>query len=454
MMIEDLESFWDEFLSFVDAGSVIPVIGPELAVLDYEGRRLTFQQLLAQELAAKFSLTCLGDAPCLHEVVCAWLARPGAKRQAMYRELGDMTAKLPVHIPESLRTLARIRDLDLFVSFCPDELLTRALNQERYGGQPQTRELAFTPNETGDLPTGALDGSLVYYLFGRSSVLPKYVAVEEDMLEWVAALQVPEKRPERLFDALSNNHLLFLGCDFPDWLARFILRTAKNNKLSVERDFGEYLIDARARAGDPLVVFLQNFSRGTQVVPLDPVGFVTEFERRWRERKGEGAGNAPAEPAPMPETAPPGSLFISYASEDRSAAFRLAAGLQAVGLPVWLDRQQLDWGSDYTARIRLAIQQCALFLPVLSANAEQRTGFFRKEWAWAIERNLEFTGARLRFLFPLAVDDTPVFTSDEIPEPFKATHIETAPEGQTTEAQQAAILSAFREMRSRLEVRS
>ena len=36
----------------------------------------------------------------------------------------------------------------------------------------------------------------------------------------------------------------------------------------------------------------------------------------------------------MPETMPPGSLFISYASEDRPAALRLAASLQAAGLPV------------------------------------------------------------------------------------------------------------------------
>lgn len=37
-MIEGPESFWDELLSFVEAKSVIPIIGPELAIVEYEGR--------------------------------------------------------------------------------------------------------------------------------------------------------------------------------------------------------------------------------------------------------------------------------------------------------------------------------------------------------------------------------------------------------------------------------
>jgi hypothetical protein len=153
----------------------------------------------------------------------------------------------------------------------------------------------------------------------------------------------------------------------------------------------------------------------------------------------------------MPETMPPGSLFISYASEDRPAALRLAAELEAAGLPVWLDRQQLDWGSDYTARIRLAIQQCALFVPVLSRTAELRTGFFRKEWSWASERSLDFTGSSLAFLCPLVIDDTPVVTSNEIPPSFKTVHIEQAPAGNLQAHQADAIVKAFNAMRARLQ---
>ena len=432
-MMPDQDSFWDELLAYIEAHSVIPIVGPELVIVDHDGRLEPYHRLLARELAARLKVGDLGEAATLNEVVGGYLAKPGSRRQSVYRELGDIAAKLTVKIPEPLLQLASIRDLNLFASFCTDNLLAQAINAARFGGRAETRELAFNPSEAGDLPDGPRDVPVVYGLFGRMSVLPKYVIAEEDELEWVTALQIPEKRPERLFDELGHNHLLFLGCGFPDWLARFILRTAKNSKLSAERGFSEYLIDVEAESNSPLVAFLTSFSRETVVLSLDPVDFVAELSRRWQERQGGDAAAKEPEPGPMPETMPPGSLFISYASEDRPAALRLAAELQDAGLPVWLDRQQLDWGSDYTARIRLAIQQCALFVPVLSRTAEQRTGFFRKEWAWASERNLDFTGSSLAFLCPLVIDDTPVVTSNEIPPAFKMVHIEQAPAGQPAE---------------------
>lgn len=449
-MIEDIESFWDELLTFVEASSVIPVIGPQLAIVKYDGQCEPYQQLLARELARRLKLMGLPANPELHSVVCAYLARPGAKRQAIYRELGDLASKLPVPTPEPFKTLARIGNFNLFVSFCTDNLLAQAINNERFGGMARTHEQAYNPNEPSDLPDGKLEVPLVYGIFGRLSVLPKYVIAEEDQLEWITALQIPEKRPERLFDELGKNHLLFLGCSFPDWLTRFILRTTKNSKLSVERGFSEYLVGDTAGMDKSLVVFLSSFSRETQVLVADPVAFVAELELRLSKRQGDTTREAPPEPAFIPEVMPPGSLFISYASEDRSAALRLAADLQSVGLPVWLDRQQLDWGSDYAARIQVAIQQCALFVPVLSEAAEKRTGFVRKEWAWASERNLEFTGASLNFLCPLVIDDTAVFTSPEIPSAFKARHIERVPGGVLNDSQKSAIVGAFNAVRSRL----
>lgn len=295
---------------------------------------------------------------------------------------------------------------------------------------------------------------MVYYLFGRANVVPKYVVGEEDILEWLAALQDPEKRPKRLFDELGRNHLLFLGCGYPDWLARFILRTAKNSKLSADRDFGEYLIDARASKEDSFVIFLRSFSRGTQILPLDAARFVAEFERRWRERRQAGTTSDAGEQLRMPESMPPGSIFISYAREDLPAALQIASDLQAKGLPVWLDRDKLDWGTDFELDIRRAIRQCSLFLPVLSSAAARRVGsFFRKEWNWAKERSLDFTGSSLRFLFPfpLVIDDLNVFKSPDIDEAFKVAHIESAPGGHISEAQQSAIAAACREMRARME---
>ena len=105
-MIENPDSFWDELLSFVEAKSVIPIIGTELAIIEYEGRTEPYQQLLARQLALRLKLSGLPECPSLPEVVAAYLARPGAKRQGIYRELGDLAAKLQVGIPALARPRA------------------------------------------------------------------------------------------------------------------------------------------------------------------------------------------------------------------------------------------------------------------------------------------------------------------------------------------------------------
>jgi hypothetical protein len=446
----DQDAFWDELLSYIEARSVIPVVGSELVLVEHEGRVQPYRRVLARQLALRLKLADLEPNASLEQVVAAYLARPGSKRQSVYRELGDLATKLVIAIPEPLLQLARIGDLNLFASFCTDTFLAQAIDTIRFGGRPQTHQLAFSPNEASDLPEGQSDEPTVFNLFGRMSVLPKYVVAEEDALEWVSSLQIPEKRPARLFDELGRNHLLFLGCQFPDWLTRFLLRTAKNSKLSVERGFFEYLIDGETQSDSSLVTFLTSFSKETQVFTQEPAAFVAELARRWQERQVASGKVEASQPAPMPQFMPPGSIFISYASEDRAPVLRLAADLQAAGLPVWLDRQQLDWGSDYTARIQLAIRQCALFVPVLSATAQHRTGFFRKEWAWACERNLDFTGSSLTFICPVIIDGTSVLTSNEIPPTFKAVHTETAPDGVLQERQTAAIVGAFNAMQARL----
>ena len=135
-MIENPDAFWDELLAFVEAKSVIPIIGPTLAVVEYDGRIEPYQQVLARQLALRLKLLGLPESPTMQDVVNAYLARPGTKRQGIYRELGDLAAKLQVGIPDAFVQLARIQDLNLFTSFCTDNLLAQALNHERFGGRP------------------------------------------------------------------------------------------------------------------------------------------------------------------------------------------------------------------------------------------------------------------------------------------------------------------------------
>ena len=62
----------------------------------------------------------------------------------------------------------------------------------------------------------------------------------------------------------------------------------------------------------------------------------------------------------------PGSLFISYSSEDRAWVHRLAEGLRAGGWEPWVDHPSIAAGSERRAAIVRALQTADAFVVVLS----------------------------------------------------------------------------------------
>lgn len=108
---------------------------------------------------------------------------------------------------------------------------------------------------------------------------------------------------------------------------------------------------------------------------------------------------------PPPATLRP-SVFISYASEDRTAARRLRDYLSAAGLEVWYDENELGGGDAWDQKIRRQIRDCDYFLPIVSATTQRRKeGYFRREWRLAAERTLDMADDVL-FLLPVSIDDT------------------------------------------------
>src|SRR6516162_3510088 len=110
-------------------------------------------------------------------------------------------------------------------------------------------------------------------------------------------------------------------------------------------------------------------------------------------------------------TAPSRAVFLSYASEDAPAAQRIADALRAAGIDVWFDKSELRGGDAWDRSIREQINECGLFVPVISGNAHARTeGYFRFEWKLAIDRSHRMAPDQA-FLLPVVIDDTPQGTS-------------------------------------------
>ncbi len=103
---------------------------------------------------------------------------------------------------------------------------------------------------------------------------------------------------------------------------------------------------------------------------------------------------------------PTKAVFLSYASQDAEAVQRIAEALRAAGVEVWFDRNELVGGDAWDAKIRKQIAECALFVPVISAQTQARLeGYFRIEWKLAARRTHAMAAAKA-FLLPVVIDAT------------------------------------------------
>ena len=427
---------WDDLLSFIEERRVIPIIGPELLEVETEsGPRLLYEWIAAR-LADRLGVdTAALPAPLtLNDVVCSFLASRGRREEA-YARVRSVLRDANFAPPPALRQLAAITDFDLFVTTTFDPLLEQAINEVRFGGAQSTEVVTYSPNRVADIPAERehLQRPVVYHLLGRLSASPTYVLSDEDMLEFICALQSEHLTPEKLFHELEHNHLLFIGSSFTNWLARLFLRMAKRHRLSDPRDVGEVLADNHSVGDARLMNFLQQVSVRTRVYSGGS-NFVDELHRRWttRRRRGEVIDLArPARYLPPEREMPENAVFISYAREDLAAVQRLKAGLDAAGIRTWFDLDRLEGGDDYDRKIQRNIARCSYFVPVISATTERRLeGYFRREWSYALDRARNIADDAL-FIVPVCVDDTNAVTA-HVPDKFKALHVTRLPDGEVT----------------------
>jgi len=425
------EGFWDNLLDYIQDRTVIPVIGPELVTVREDERDVPLYRWIAQRLAGDLKLPT-ADLPedfGLNDVVSMHLRRRG-EREELYAQIHRMLRNAALKPSESLRTLAGIPGFNLFISLTFDSLLADAI-----GGAQQ---IAYSPNTVRDLacPKAEIRQPVVFHLLGRASASPDYAICDDDLLEFLHAMQDKQRQPKTLFDELRGNHLLILGCSFGDWLARFFLRTARNLELSQKRRRWDVLVGDHIAHDDKLVLFLESFSPDARMLSLSAAQFVTELAARWHAAHPVAAQST--EPAVREEgtggrSIPNGAIFISYASDDLEAASRLAEGLRAAGLEVWFDKNALQMGDDWARSIRRGLEQCSLFLPVISRQTlseENRRRYFWREWNDADDFARGMAPGEA-YIVPVVIDDTRIDHAP-LPDSFKKAQGRSLPCGKVT----------------------
>ena len=403
---------WSKLLQAIAKGVVIPIVGRGLLRIKIDGREQLLYDYLAAQLAAQLEVECDPGAS-LDQVVAAYL---NANRQntrddvnlktfEILGKLRDANGQMPV--PESLRKLAAIKPLRLFLSTTVDSLLANAL------GSPADHVFAYSPNAAlVDLPRdySRSPHRVVFQLFGRISGIPDSALIDEETLEFIWKLHEESlsTRLANFFDELRNKRLLMIGMAHPDWLARFFVRLARRDRLYSGSDAREFVADGEVVTDVDLRDFFENFSTQTRFFGVEnPIEFVDMLAEKWDafpDKPSDAEAGAPQ----APEAAKPPAVFVSFSSLDRDAVRRLQATLSREGgLDVWFDERRLESGDPWAPIIEQNIATCAVFVPVLSKNADSREeSVFRREWNLALNRFEGMDKLNVRFIHPVIVDGT------------------------------------------------
>lgn len=224
----------------------------------------------------------------------------------------------------------------------------------------------------------------LYYVFGKADPTVeelKFVFDDSDTLECISRW-LGSEAPARLMSYIDTKHLMVLGCNLKDWCFRFFwyaMRHKERNNLN-NGDIA-LLLDNDNPQDSNLYNYLHNTIKVR--VQSDARGYI---KRLADALDLEARANAAL------SLSKAGGIFISYASEDFSTAWQIFTRLREAGLNVWLDNDKLKVSDRYDDRIRNAIAQCRVFIPLLTPTVAENLEagvhrYYQDEWDWAAGEN-------------------------------------------------------------------
>lgn len=417
--VTEFEEIWADLLPLIEARQVVPIVGSDLLSVTTAGTEVPFYRLVAERLLARYSVdpASAGLRPQheLNDAICL-LDRLGKRASAdsylpCHEALRATLAEHRLAIEQPCLQLAAIDDFKLFVTTTIDDVLAQALDKTRHGGRAETEQVEYAPSglpKDRRTDIGEIEGghrTAVVSLFGKAAVSPVFAVHDEDVLEFLYGLQAGlGQPPRRFFSAIRGANLLLIGCQFPDWLSRFLIRVAAPQRLSEQRGRRDFVIDP-SPSEPGFVVFLQTFARNTRIISMRPKAFVAELLERWQAAHPATPRVEDRPVAAAPRGRKP-AVFISYSRTDIEPVRTLYDELRRVAGDdvAWFDKSEITPGDEWRRRIMEAVDACQLFLPVVSLSEEGRTeGVFIEEWKKALERARGIDGRA--FIVPIFVDE-------------------------------------------------
>lgn len=413
---------WSILMDAIDKERVVPIIGDEFFYIVDEQTQshIGVEEYLLRELARKFEVenepidfTSIVDTI---DIVNFKNRSFAGNKTDLYFEIDAILRTATIHCNPSIINLLSIGKFPLILTTSYIPGLEEALS-ERFG---KLTVKVYNKSNQNDIDVFLSSSQpTLYYLFGRENKINKsYMVTEDDLLEYMHVWHNSDTRPERLSNYMSGKFFLLLGSNYPDWLFRFFWHSIRNFSMSsVSNEMQAVVVRDDSLDNRDLARFLSRIQ--TQILE-NCESFLQEFMSRWNARPTSSLPQTPikeAEELPSPEEI---DIFISYASEDRTAAEQVADSLRQLGAHVWFDQRNLIPADMYEQIIEDVILKAKRFVPIISHQTlSPGRRFFRREWAIAI-REMDFRYG-LPYIAPIVIDDCDI-NSEHFPKPFRDAH--------------------------------
>ena len=146
------ENIWDELLGAIKDQQVIPIVGPDLLIMETEAGEISLDRFLAGRLADMYGVPhgALPAKATVNDMVCNFQRRE-ERRDTLYRVIKNLVENASFRPPKPLRQLAEISHFNLFVTTNFDLFLEQAIDTVRFGGVKRTETISYLPKKVADL---------------------------------------------------------------------------------------------------------------------------------------------------------------------------------------------------------------------------------------------------------------------------------------------------------------
>jgi TIR domain/SIR2-like domain len=409
------QSDWDELLDFISDRQLTPILGKEIYKFRQDDLLIPVDEYLSKQILALNNVTDQSSLT-LTQAVNYLVNEKKVKTMDIIRKLKLMIKEINFEFP-LLTQFLNIKELNYYINTA---VYNNVLENNLTAIRKQTPDsINFSINEPfsdcDDLDK--LRAPFVFNVFGSLLNTVDPALSEEDMLEYTGHFKERIKNATNIINALKNKNLLFIGCSFPDWMVRFVLRLLSNEPM---HDWGSkrtiIVVNDMSEIRKTQYEFLKNYDVVTY--PGNTDDFVQELSNRWKQKN--------------PSTVKNKMIFLSYTVKDKEAVENLKKAIEGINnVTCWYDNRDIVPGDDFKTEIAKNIKSADLFIPLISANSlMHKDGYVQLEWFTADNVNTfrKIDGNTGKYLMPVVIDDTNPYDNN-VPKYFSELSIGKVPAG-------------------------